>query len=339
MSLDKLVDSAQLDTDLTSVANAIRAKSGGSGQLAFPAGLVSEIQAIPSGGATEVTISSSGAVTQALDPDKIYHFTGNLTSLTITLNGALSDTYQFDFASGATPPTLLIPSNVVIPHDFIVMKRCKTIISITNNVLSWMSEAVLPSAYTKVQCIHIPIGGFVNTGINPDGVSKISAVMRVDANIPTMPEVAMMLFGCRTGIDTFAYVGCFKSTGYGFIFQFGKVVPYYSLGTKDNNKHNYYVFGNATEIAIDNTVEFHSNTSALPNVPMIIGARQTQDGTGYERFADLTVWSYSQRVGADYVINLVPCKRNSDSKYGFYDTVSDTFFGNSGSGAFEEGVE
>lgn len=50
MSLDKLVDSSQLDTDLTSVANAIRTKSGGSSQLAFPAGFVSEIQAIPSGG-------------------------------------------------------------------------------------------------------------------------------------------------------------------------------------------------------------------------------------------------------------------------------------------------
>ena len=50
MSLDKLVDSTQLDADLTSVANAIRAKSGGSSQLAFPSGFVSEIQAIPSGG-------------------------------------------------------------------------------------------------------------------------------------------------------------------------------------------------------------------------------------------------------------------------------------------------
>lgn len=50
MAVDKLVDSTQLDSDLTSVANAIRAKSGGSGQLAFPSGFVSEIQAIPSGG-------------------------------------------------------------------------------------------------------------------------------------------------------------------------------------------------------------------------------------------------------------------------------------------------
>ena len=38
------------DTDLTAVANAIRAKSGGSAALAFPAGFVSEIGNIPSGG-------------------------------------------------------------------------------------------------------------------------------------------------------------------------------------------------------------------------------------------------------------------------------------------------
>lgn len=50
MAFDKLVDSAQLDSDLTSVANAIRAKSGTSGQLAFPAGFVSEINAISGGG-------------------------------------------------------------------------------------------------------------------------------------------------------------------------------------------------------------------------------------------------------------------------------------------------
>ena len=50
MAVDKLVDSTQLNSDLTSVANAIRAKSGGSSQLAFPAGFVSEIGNIPSGG-------------------------------------------------------------------------------------------------------------------------------------------------------------------------------------------------------------------------------------------------------------------------------------------------
>lgn len=64
MSLDKLVDSTQLDSDLTSVANAIRAKSGGSGQLAFPAGFVSEIGNIPSGGGDTLVVNGVGGEIQ-----------------------------------------------------------------------------------------------------------------------------------------------------------------------------------------------------------------------------------------------------------------------------------
>lgn len=50
MALDKLVDSAQLDADLEDVADAIRAKGGTSAQLAFPAGFVSAIGDIQTGG-------------------------------------------------------------------------------------------------------------------------------------------------------------------------------------------------------------------------------------------------------------------------------------------------
>ena len=51
----KLVNATQLDADLTSVANAIRTKSGGSSSLAFPSGFVSEIGNIPSGGGGGIT--------------------------------------------------------------------------------------------------------------------------------------------------------------------------------------------------------------------------------------------------------------------------------------------
>jgi len=49
MAVDKLVDSTQLDADLTSVANAIRTKGGTSADLAFPNGFVSAVGAIPTG--------------------------------------------------------------------------------------------------------------------------------------------------------------------------------------------------------------------------------------------------------------------------------------------------
>lgn len=44
MAYDKMVDSAALDGDLTSVANAIRTASGAAGNMAFPEGFVSALQ-------------------------------------------------------------------------------------------------------------------------------------------------------------------------------------------------------------------------------------------------------------------------------------------------------
>lgn len=46
MSIDKAIDSAQLNADLTSVANAIRTKGGTSAALTFPAGFVQAINDI-----------------------------------------------------------------------------------------------------------------------------------------------------------------------------------------------------------------------------------------------------------------------------------------------------
>lgn len=63
MSLDKLVDSTQLDADLTTVANAIRTKGGTSASLAFPADFVSAIAAISGGGGSSGVQYKSGTFT------------------------------------------------------------------------------------------------------------------------------------------------------------------------------------------------------------------------------------------------------------------------------------
>ena len=47
------------DTDLTSVANAIRTRGGTSASLAFPSGFVTAIENIPSGGGGNITVSVS----------------------------------------------------------------------------------------------------------------------------------------------------------------------------------------------------------------------------------------------------------------------------------------
>ena len=92
---------------------------------------------------TEVTVSTAGAVTQALDAGKLYHFTGALTALTITLNAPASGDpaqYHFDFLSGSTAPTLTMPDTVVMPDSFTVEANKRYEVDVLNNygaVVSW----------------------------------------------------------------------------------------------------------------------------------------------------------------------------------------------------------
>lgn len=76
MAVDKLVDSTQLDSDLTSVANAIRTKGGTSAQLAFPADFVQAIEDIETGGGGEWTTED---VARNLAPNGRIELTGNIT--------------------------------------------------------------------------------------------------------------------------------------------------------------------------------------------------------------------------------------------------------------------
>ena len=68
MAVDKLVDGTQLDANLASVANAIRAKGGTAAQMAFPTGFVSAVQAIPTGttptGTKQISITQNGTTTE-----------------------------------------------------------------------------------------------------------------------------------------------------------------------------------------------------------------------------------------------------------------------------------
>lgn len=118
------VNATQLDSDLTSVADAIRAKSGGSSDLAFPAGFVSEIQAIPSGGA-DVYVSSTGllytpvmTIDLSMERSNGYKLTevlnryGEMPYLEeLTMTGILRPANDKDTSIIATNGTILFPAS------------------------------------------------------------------------------------------------------------------------------------------------------------------------------------------------------------------------------------
>ena len=128
-------------TLITGTANGGRIYQDEDGYLVF-----SESGGVYTGGEwVEQTISDDGAVEQALNPHTLYHFTGALTSLTITLNAPNSGEvahYHFDFLSGSTAPTLSMPNTVTMPDSFAVEASKRYEIDVLNNfgtVVKWAS--------------------------------------------------------------------------------------------------------------------------------------------------------------------------------------------------------
>jgi len=105
MAIDKLVDSAQLESDLTSVADAIRAKTGGTADLQFPADFVSEIESISGGGevsladlASRVIPAGEVDITGLTFVEYAFAYSQNITS--VVGSGTLNRGYLFYGCSG-----------------------------------------------------------------------------------------------------------------------------------------------------------------------------------------------------------------------------------------------
>lgn len=112
------------------------------GDHVHPKPSASDIGAAPA--VTEVTVATDGAVSQALDAGKIYHFTGNLTSLTITLTATTGlAEYAFDFESGANAPTLTI-TGATMPDSFAVDANKRYEVNVLNGYGLAASWAVTP---------------------------------------------------------------------------------------------------------------------------------------------------------------------------------------------------
>ena len=151
MSVDKLVDSSQLDTDLTSVANAIRTKGGTSAQLAFPAGFVSAIENIPSGGASGLTLLGSGTYTKTSDSANI--------SIPVTFTGTPKEYFYYNTTPAATTQQTLLGYNRVLDgSDFTSLLPngeliCAHRVMNANGGIGWSSSAqVITLSATQMSC-------------------------------------------------------------------------------------------------------------------------------------------------------------------------------------------
>ena len=186
------------DSDLTSVANAIRAKSGGSGQLAFPAGFVSEINAIPSGGGGDaLEIKGVYSVTLLYEegfPVKYKITSANITNLEISQGGGgatIAPIEEIEFSAQATPQT----SGATIKGDFRIngvyaLKKINLNFLPIKNIYTFSFlygtnknpdfESLLGLNFQYVGGSNYCIGGFTNLGALKNLTCKPNTLGQLD---------------------------------------------------------------------------------------------------------------------------------------------------------------
>lgn len=79
-------------------------------------------------------------------------------------------------------------------------------------------------------------------------------------------------------------------------------------------------------------------TTSNPTYPIYIFARNNNNNPQYIN-KGLKIYSFKMFDGNNLVQELIPCYRKSDGVIGMYDTVSRTFFTNSGTGTFLKGAD
>lgn len=190
MSVDKLVDSTQLDSDLSSVANAIRAKSGGSSQLAFPSGFVSEIGNIPSGGgatADDVATGAfpSGDITLSVLPTRTNAFYGysSIQKVTATYSSGNPGTNLFQTSS----ITEFVGINVVRinPNWFL---KCASLKKVTAPKSNWYDNQAFR------ECVNLEVvdlgTGAITRGYVFFGCKKLQTVILRSTSVCALGNVS-----------------------------------------------------------------------------------------------------------------------------------------------------
>ena len=275
MAVDKLVDSTQLDSDLTSVANAIRTKGGTSGQLAFPAGFVSAVNDIQTGGV-------------------------EVEALTVTQSGIY--TAPSDKAYSPVTVDIPYPSSRVIEKDVNFYDyNAKLLYSYTAQEIQAMNaETDLPPnpthaklvskgwnwtlAEIKSQLTNVP-GGVVNVGQmynTPTGATEIDIILD-DPNYlspylvltGTNNKTAVVDWGDNSSQDTIAFTGTSNGIYTQHIYQ---QTGEYTISIMPSNGCKVFFFSNAA--ANPGTLHYATSGDAEKNKVYGNKIRRIRFGTG-----------------------------------------------------------
>lgn len=190
--------------------------------------------------------------------------------------------------------------------------------------------------YTKLEYIQGIGAQYLDTGITPKATQRIEMEVQLDA--VTAYE---RLFGVTdNGAVTRGNVFGDHGSDNFFVVKFAEYFEYDNVPVKItmllNTKYKLSVDYATKEVKLDDVSLGHV-TEALAYDTRTIQVFSGADSDVAP--SKMKLYSFKIYEGDELVLDLIPVKRNSDNVVCAYDTVSETYFTNEGTGVFTAGAE
>lgn len=186
----------------------------------------------------------------------------------------------------------------------------------------------LPTGYTQVEFLQSSGTQYIDTGIVPK--TTLSAKIKYNVLQLTSQNNIAIFGSISSQVGMFAGVASEQPQYY--INSGAASLPDIPFAINTIREEEY--INNAM---IRSGVTYTTNPINENNISMILFGRNT--GTEATRIGGLRIYYFTLYDNGILIQNLIPARRNSDSVLGMYDTVTDTFLTNAGTGTFTAGAD
>lgn len=191
----------------------------------------------------------------------------------------------------------------------------------------------LPAGYTKLTYIESSGTQYINTGIIPTNDLEVKMKFRY-AEINSGSGQYNAIFGMRAGAspgnDIF-WCGYYPAQSKVMI-QLGGTAVNYAVDKKSGIEFDFTPPSTVKVNGVTTGAEYASGSESAN--PIYIFALNNISSSNIAYYSSALLFSVTFLRNGVPVFNGIPCKRDQDGAIGLYDTVSETFKGNSGTGSF-----
>ncbi len=213
------------------------------------------------------------------------------------------------------------------------------------NIFAPTTNLIIPAEYTRLEYLESTGTQYIDTGV----VSRLNSGVSMRASLTTSRNSDNVIFGAT---NSYAY-----ANGSAFsidVFTNLVALPHGGVNNSGYNgnwidipnmleqvyeyKINYMDDGYAW---VDNLSRKLSESNTITSLPLyLFGLNSSPYGYSWDFSSNgARIYDAILTEGSSIVRNFIPAKRNSDGVLGMYDTVTNTFYTNAGSGTFIAGPE